>query len=240
MKPNKKTKVAIIGGTGFKVLGGFLFIPRHGRQHDKNPTEVNYKANLLKIRGAGINKVIGVNTVGSLQKDIKPGTIVFPDQFIDFTKKRDYEMGSDWHKGRVCHLSMAEPFCEELRSQLVDSCIRKGIPFKEGGTYVCIEGPRFSTKAESRMFQKLGGDVIGMTLVPECILARELEMCYASICVVTDYDTFNEDKTVTSDEIKKKMKETESRVRKIITDIVSRMSIVRHCKCKNALDGSYI
>lgn len=165
------------------------FIPRHGRRHQIPPHLVPYRANLWALKELGVQRVIAASAVGSLREDYKPSEFVVIDQFIDRTKWR----GDTYYEGgQVCHISTADPFCPELRETFNASAKQLGISSHEKGTYVCIHGPRFSTRAESRLFRSWGADVIGMTLFPEVALARELELCYVSIAMVTDYDVWAE------------------------------------------------
>jgi 5'-methylthioadenosine phosphorylase len=161
---------------------------------------------------------------------------VFVDQFIDRTTRREQ---SFYAENRVCHISVAEPMCPELRRNLIAVAKDMGIRMHETGTYVCVEGPRFSTKAESKMFRTWGADVVGMTLVPECVLAREAELCYASIATVTDYDVWK-DHPVCVDDIVKTMRANIENVKKIIVETVARLPKERGCECKNALKGAFV
>jgi 5'-methylthioadenosine phosphorylase len=209
---------------------GVAFINRHGPGHSIPPHMVNSRANIWALKEIGVTRIISSGAVGSLKEEIVPGDIVISDQFIDFTKKRSYTFYDD---GKVFHVSMADPFCPEIRLAISRSSKTLGFPAKAKGTYVCIEGPRFSTRAESRMFRTFG-DIIGMTLVPEAQLARELEMCYASVNAVTDYDVWSET-PVSTEEILRTMEKSEGNVRAIIEDAVSRMPTERTCPCKDAL-----
>jgi len=149
------------------------FLPRHGKKHTIRPTDVNSRANIAALKQLGVNCILASSTVGSLKDEYKPGDIVFVDQFIDRTTRREQ---SFFTEGKVCHISVAEPICPELRQSLITVAKKNRISHHETGTYVCIEGPRFSTKAESKMYRTWGADVVGMTLVPECVLAREAEI----------------------------------------------------------------
>ncbi|HRU11062.1 MAG TPA: S-methyl-5'-thioadenosine phosphorylase, partial [Methanomassiliicoccales archaeon] len=164
------------------------FLPRHGRGHAIPPHMINYRANIYALRQVGVERVVSPCAVGSLQEEYKPGEIVLVDQFIDLTKGRRYTF---FDGPRTVHISTADPFCPEMNALFAKEAKRAKIPVHAGGTYVCIEGPRFSTRAESRMF-KAFADVIGMTLAPECALAREMEMCYTSLATITDYDVWAE------------------------------------------------
>ena len=167
-----------------------FFLSRHGKGHLISPSEINYRANIYALKFLGVDWIISVSAVGSLKEDIAPGIIVIPDQFIDFTKNRK---SSFFDEGIVAHVSMAKPVSDKLSSQLADSCKELGIDYKFGGTYVCIEGPQFSTLAESKLYRSWKADVIGMTNMPEAKLAREAEIRYASVSMVTDYDCWHPD-----------------------------------------------
>lgn len=231
-KPSDAVTIGTIEGK--KVA----FLPRHGPKHELNPSNVNYRANVWALKKLGCSHIISPCAVGSLQDDIEPGTIVFVDQFIDFTKKR---LTTFYDKpGKVCHISVAEPMCNDLREILIDEAKSQRITMRDSGTYVCIEGPRFSTKAESQFYRGLGGHVIGMTLCPEASLAREAELCYSSIAMVTDYDTFKEGHTVTTEAVLKTMKENVEKVRSLLMSAIPKIPETRTCSCKDALKGAFI
>lgn len=212
------------------------FIPRHSRKHTIRPTDVNSRANIFALKKLGVKRILAPSTVGSLREEYKPGDVVFVDQFIDRTTKREQ---SFYTGPQVCHISMAEPMCPELRASLVKTAREMNTRYHETGTYVCIEGPRFSTKAESKMFRSWGADVIGMTLVPECVLAREAEICYSSIATVTDYDVWR-DHPVSVYEVVKTMNENMEKVKEIITKVISKIPNERRCECKGALEKALI
>lgn len=162
------------------------FLPRHGRKHQYPPHKVPYKANIWAMKALGVERVLAPNAVGSLQRHIKPGDFVICDQFVDRTRHRD----DTFFNGPITtHVSTADPYCPQLRAIAIEACRDLGIPHHERGTVVVIEGPRFSTKAESRWFTQMGWEVINMTQYPEVVLAREAELCYVNISIVTDYDT---------------------------------------------------
>jgi len=211
------------------------FIPRHGKGHFIPPHRVNYRANIYALHRMGVERVIGISAVGSLKEDYRPGEIVIPDQYIDFTKKREYTF---YDGPKVVHISMADPFCPELRDIFSETIQELGYPYHDKGTYVCIEGPRFSTRAESRMFREFA-DIIGMTLVPEVQLAREMEMCYVTIATITDYDVWAE-KPVSTEEVLRVMQENEEKVKKILQNGIPRIPEERNCPCKDALKGAEI
>jgi len=212
------------------------FLARHGRKHTIRPTDVNSRANIFAFKKLGVQQILAVSTVGSLKEEYKPGQIAFVDQFIDRTTKREQ---SFYTQDRVCHITVADPMCQQIRDILLNVAKEAQIFAHPRATYVCIEGPRFSTKAESRLFQQWGADVVGMTLVPECVLAREAELCYASMATVTDYDCWK-DHPVTTEEIIKTMKENISKVKTILTNTVPKLPKERTCGCKNALKNALI
>jgi 5'-methylthioadenosine phosphorylase len=212
------------------------FLPRHAKKHTIRPTDVNSRANIFALKKLGVQRILAPSAVGSLKEDYKPGDIVFVDQFIDRTTKRE----QTFYTGKkVCHISVAEPMCRELRQTLIALAKDIGIRTHDTGTYVCIEGPRFSTKAESRLFRSWDADVIGMTLVPECVLAREAELCYTSIATVTDYDVWK-DEVVSADEVVATMKVSVEKVKHIILEAVARLPKDCSCECKNALKGAFL
>lgn len=212
------------------------FLPRHGKKHTIRPTDVNSRANIFALKKLGVQHVLASSTVGSLREEYKPGDVVFVDQFIDRTTRREE---SFYTQNRVCHISVAEPMCPELRKILISTARKAKISAHSTGTYVCIEGPRFSTKAESRMFRTWGADVVGMTLVPECVLAREAEVCYASIAMVTDYDVWKEH-PVSVEDVLKTMKANIENVKRIMIGAIAKIPEERSCKCKTALKSALI
>jgi 5'-methylthioadenosine phosphorylase len=219
-------------------LGGrsVAFLPRHGRRHTIRPSDVNSRANIHALKELGVQWILAPSTVGSLREEFRPGDVVLVDQFIDRTTRRE----ESFYTGpQVCHVSMAEPTCPELRRLLGGIADEMRIRYHKSATYVCVEGPRFSTRAESRMFRGWGADVVGMTLVPECVLAREAEMCYASIAMVTDYDVWK-DHVVSAREVGKIMSENVEKVKKLIREAVPRIPKERGCECKTALTSALI
>jgi 5'-methylthioadenosine phosphorylase len=214
------------------------FIPRHGKGHTIPPHKVNSKANIWALNSLGVSRIIAPSAVGSLQDKYKPGDIVLPDQFIDFTKTREYTF---YDEGQVCHVSCADPFCNELREISLNIGKRLKYNVHDGSTYICIEGPRFSTRAESKYFKDiLHGDIIGMTLVPECILAREMQICYMSIATVTDYDVWYEN-PVSSREILEVLTKNANRTKELLTALIPSIPETRNkCKCKTALQDAMV
>jgi 5'-methylthioadenosine phosphorylase len=210
-----------------------LFLPRHGVGHTIPPHRVNYRANIDALVTLGAERVIAINSVGSLKEDLPPGTFLLPSQFVDFTKGRPMTF---FDGGRVYHISMADPFCPELMRFVAEAGAATGAPFVTGKTYVCIDGPRFSTRAESRFFRGLA-DVIGMTLVPEVTLARERTMCYACLAMVTDFDVWSEH-PVQAQEIARVMGVNSSRMQRVLEALVPKLSGPRGCECSRALENA--
>lgn len=212
------------------------FLPRHSKKHTIRPTDVNSRANIFALKKLGVERILAPSTVGSLREDFKPGDVVFIDQFIDRTTRRE----ESFYTGpRVCHISVAEPMCPELRRILIKAAVDVRVSTHNAGTYVCIEGPRFSTKAESKLFRAWGADVVGMTLVPECVLAREAEMCYATIGTVTDYDVWK-DHPVSANEVSKTMKANVKKVKTIMTEAILNIPKERQCECGSALSNALL
>ena len=216
------------------------FLPRHGRGHRIPPHRINYRANIWALKALGVKWVISVSAVGSLREDYRPGDFVVPDQFIDMTKSREYT----FYDGPVTvHVSMADPFCEDLRRRLIDSAKRLGYPIHDRGTYICIEGPRFSTRAESRVWKEVfKADIIGMTLVPEVNLACEAQLCYATLAMITDYDVWAE-RPVTAAEVERIMKENVERARRILYDLIPTLKgdpDEGSCSCCRALSHAVV
>jgi len=265
IKPEERAEIGIIGGSGlydpeiledvkelkiytpyglpsdFIIVGTLkgkrvAFLPRHGRAHRVPPHMINYRANIWALKELGVKRVISVSAVGSLREDYRPGDFVCPDQFIDMTKNRAYTF---YDGPVVAHVSMADPFCPELRELCIRVAQRLGITMHERGTYVCIEGPRFSTRAESRLWRSFKADIIGMTLVPEVNLAREVRMCFVNIAMVTDYDVWAE-KPVTAHEVAKVMAENVEKVKKLLYELIPEIPSERHCQCSKYLDEALL
>ncbi|MCE9653155.1 MAG: S-methyl-5'-thioadenosine phosphorylase [Nitrosarchaeum sp.] len=224
-KPSDSITVGIFKGR--KIA----FLPRHGKKHTIPPHLINYKANIWAFKELGITRIIAPSAVGSLKEEIEPGHFALPTQFLDFTKSRE---GTFSENGRVIHISVADPFCPELQSSILKVVKEQNFHIHKDCTYVCIEGPRFSTKAESKFYRTTGAGIIGMTLVPECQLAREAQMCYASISTVTDYDVWAE-KPVTAKEVLETLSKNVERTKKVLTDLISQIPKTRSCLCANAL-----
>ena len=195
-----------------------VFLPRHGRNHEFNPSEVNYRANIFGMKALGVSWIISVSAVGSLQEEVVPGHVVVIDQFIDRTKNR---ASTFFEKGMVAHIAFGDPVCQTLRQYLLKAAENAGATFHDGGTYVCMEGPAFSTRAESNLYRSWGARVIGMTNIPEAKLAREASISYATLAMATDYDcwhTGHDDVTV--DQVVAVLKANVSLAKQIVAEAV--------------------
>jgi 5'-methylthioadenosine phosphorylase len=222
---------------------GVAFLPRHGLGHRILPSEINYRANVWALRSLGAEFLISVGAVGSLKEDLRPGDIVVADQFIDKTHRRPSTFFGD---GCVAHVGFADPVCAPL-SKLVLEAARESASdahagrVHERGTYVCMEGPQFSTRAESRLHRQWGADVIGMTNVQEAKLAREAEMCFASLALVTDYDCWNERAgDVEIGEILRILQQSTDRAQRIVRAVAARLPAERSCPCATSLASAII
>jgi 5'-methylthioadenosine phosphorylase len=215
-----------------------VFLPRHGRGHRLLPTEVNFRANLFGMKKLGAEWVIGVASVGSLKEEIAPGHIVVPDQLIDRTSRRP---STFFGNGIVAHVAFADPFCSATSAALVAAARAAGATVHDGGTYVCMEGPQFSTRAESRLYRQWGGAVIGMTNLQEAKLAREAEICFATLALATDYDCWRESTAdVEIGEILRILKENVAMAQRTVANVVERLDARRSCACVNALEHAII
>ena len=215
------------------------FLPRHGRRHELPPHRIPYRANVWAMRELGVRRILGPNASGSLRADVELGEFVVCDQFLDRTRRRE----DTFYDGpETTHVSAADPFCPELRAILVETARELEIPVRDGGTVVVIEGPRFSTRAESRWFQSLGADVINMTAYPECHLARELELCFANVSMVTDHDVGVEGQPpVSSAEVARVFEQNNERLRQLLFAVVPRIPAARgEHVCTTALAGARI
>lgn len=209
------------------------FLPRHGRGHRILPSEINFRANIYAMKKLGVERIISVSAVGSMREEIEPGHIVIPSQFYDHTKKRISTFFGD---GIVAHVGMADPACDGLAEQLYRSSISVGAKTHNGGIYLCMEGPQFSTRGESIIYRKWGVDVIGMTNVTEAKLAREAEICYATIALSTDYDCWHvSEEDVTVEAVIQIIKQNVDTAKRIIRDAVLNIPEGRDCRCKDAL-----
>jgi 5'-methylthioadenosine phosphorylase len=210
------------------------FLPRHGRGHRLLPSEVPSAANIWALKSLGVRQVVSVSAVGSLAASVEPGHLVLPDDLVDKTSRRP---STFFGSGIVGHVSLAHPFCGGMRERIGQVISRHGHPFHPAGTYVCMEGPSFSTRAESRLHQSWGASLIGMTAMPEARLAREAEMCYATIAMVTDWDCWKEDaEHVTVQMVLETMRKNTAAVRAMIPDIVTALRDRDDCACRHAAE----
>lgn len=262
---DEKADIAIIGGSGIYDLSWFdnvrqvdidtpfgkpsdeitigeygdrtvCFLPRHDAGHRISPTQLNSRANIFALKKLGVKRIISASAVGSLKNEISPLDLVIPDQIYDRTKSRT---STFFEEGIVVHAGFADPFCPELSETITDIARSKGYNVHDSGTYVCIEGPQFSTRAESSVYQSLGFDVIGMTALPEVKLAREAEICYTMIATVTDYDVWKEQDVDIATVIENTRKNVNA-VKDIVSDAIEKIPLERDCVCKNALEGAII
>ena len=215
-----------------------VFLPRHGEGHALSPSEINFRANVYAMKTLGVERIVSVSAVGSMKEEIEPGHVVIPDQFIDSTKGR---AASFFEGGAVAHVSMADPVCPVLSDILREAACGCGAVVHSGGTYVCIEGPQFSTRAESGLYRQWGVDVIGMTAMPEAKLAREAEICYCTLALSTDYDCWNAaHDDVTVDDVIETMNRNVAAAKNILAAAVAAIPENRECGCPEALSGSII
>lgn len=230
--PSDALIVGVLGGMGV------AFLSRHGRGHRINPSSINYRANLYALKSLGVTQVISISAVGSMKEAIQPGHVVLPDQFIDLTKRR---ISTFFDEGIVAHVGFSEPVCSSLADTLEEAGRSAGATLQRGGTYVCMEGPQFSTKAESRLYRQWGVDVIGMTNMPEAKLAREAELCYATMALATDYDCWHEtEEAVTVGAILATLHRNVALAKEILKTAVPKLSLDRTCACRQALATALI
>ena len=262
-----QAKIGVIGGTGLYHIEGLsdieeldintpfgkpsdiivtgrlegvevAFLPRHGRGHRLSPTEVPPRANIYALKSLGVEHIIAVNSAGSFKKEIEPGHLLIPDQLIDRTRHR---ISSFFGEGIVVHIPFADPFCPVLSGILFEAAGEAGATAHPRGTLVVMEGPAFSTRAESRLYRSWGVDIIGMTALPEAKLAREAEICYAIIGCISDYDSWwHRAEPVTVDIILKTQRQNTENAKRIIKLAVGRVPEVRHCACASALESSIV
>lgn len=253
----KKIRLAIIGGTGVydprildnpreeiittpygdaKVRIGtyqgeeVAFLARHGTNHSVPPHLINYQANIMALRMLGVERCIATTAVGSVNRNMKPGDFVIIDQFLDFTKGRAATFFEGGEAG-VVHTDFTEPYCPECRAILMEATREIGISAHDGGTYVCTEGPRFETPAEIRMFNTLGGDLVGMTNVPEVVLAREAGICYATVSMVTNFAAGISPTNLTHEEVLEVMAANSENLRRLVMATLTKLPAERHCHC---------
>jgi 5'-methylthioadenosine phosphorylase len=262
-----KAEIGIIGGSGLYAMPGFeaqeeavietpfgspsdnyvlgslagrrvAFLARHGRGHRLAPSELNYRANIYGMKKLGVERIISLSAVGSLKEELRPLDFVIPEQFFDRTRGR---VSTFFGEGLVAHISFAHPICPEASAVVAAACQAAGVACKRGGTYLCMEGPAFSTKAESGVYRSWGMDIIGMTNLQEAKLAREAEICYVTVAMVTDYDCWHEDHdaVTVSDIIANLMKNAENAC-KVVAQAVAAMPVARGCKCGSALSHAIL
>ena len=255
-------KIGIIGGSGLYTMAGLsearevrvktpfgdpsdaivtgrlegrrvAFLSRHGRGHRFSPSDINYRANICALKMLGVERILSVSAVGSLREELPPLDFLIPDQFFDRTRGR---LATFFGGGIVAHVGFDKPTCPALSEHLVQACERVGVKAHRGGTYVCMEGPQFSTLAESRTYRQLGFDIIGMTNLTEAKLAREAELCYATFAMITDYDCWHpQHDAVTVDVIIGNLNKNAENVQRAIREAVRTMEDGRACKCGSAL-----
>jgi len=263
MKP--QAKIGIIGGSGLYALEGLgdleevfiktpfgppsdayllgslddiplAFLPRHGRGHRLTPSELNYRANIYGFKQLGVEQLIAVSAVGSLREHIKPLDIVVPDQFFDRTRQRSSTFFGD---GLVAHIPFADPVCTNLSRILYEAALESGVTAHDTGALVCMEGPAFSTRAESEVYRSLGMDIIGMTTLQEAKLSREAELCYGVIALVTDYDCWHSEAAdVSVEEVLQNMQQNVLTAKAILNKALPRMPVRRTCSCGDALQNA--
>jgi 5'-methylthioadenosine phosphorylase len=214
------------------------FLSRHGQGHLLNPNGINYRANIFALKSLGVSHVISISAVGSMKESIHPGDVVVPDQFIDLTKRRTSTFFDD---GVVAHVAFGEPVCAELAQVLLSAGEKVGANVHRSGTYLCMEGPQFSTKAESRLYRQWGVDVIGMTNMPEAKLAREAELCYATLALVTDYDCWHEtEEAVTVEAVLGTLHRNVALAKQILRSAMPSFANPIDCPCHRALDNAIL
>ena len=214
------------------------FLPRHGRYHQYSPSNVPARANFWALKSLGVQRVISVSAVGSLREHIAPLHMVVPNQIVDRTAQRPRTF---FDEGPVVHVSLAEPFCPQLSAALLSAARSVTEHAHEGGTYVCIEGPQFSTKAESRIYRSWGGDIIGMTAMPEARLAREAELCFAILAVVTDYDVWHEtEESVVVEMVQRNLARSVAAAQETLRALVPLLPDLKHCACDSALADAIV
>jgi 5'-methylthioadenosine phosphorylase len=259
---SERAEIGIIGGTGLYQMEGFsdvrevrvetpfgapsdalmigtlegrrvAFLPRHGRGHRILPHELNFQANVFAMKQLGVEWILSVSAVGSLKEKYAPLEMVIPDQFLDRTRQRK---STFFGRGLVAHVAFAHPFCRGLSRLMVEACVEAGAEHHVGGTYVCMEGPQFSTRAESELYRSWGMDLIGMTNLQEAKLAREAEICYSTLAMVTDYDCWHpEHDAVTAEQIIGNLGKNAETARRVLRAAVRRLPIPRDCECATAL-----
>jgi 5'-methylthioadenosine phosphorylase len=266
-KPHARADVGIIGGSGLYEMEGLqairevavstpfgkpsdrlllgtldgtrvAFLARHGRRHTIAPSDINYRANVYAMKAVGVTRLISVSAVGSMKEGHRPGHVVLPDQFIDLTKRR---VSTFFDHGIVAHVAFSDPICPRLSARLLKAGQEAGATVHSSGVYLCIEGPQFSTRAESLLYRQWSVDVIGMTNLPEAKLAREAELCYATMALVTDYDCWHEQEAaVTVEAILTTLRENVALAKRILRLAVAVATEPRTCACGRALEHAVL
>ena len=230
--PSAPVTVGEFGDTGTEVA----FLPRHGPDHQRSPTNLPYRANIYALKQLGVERILASNAVGSLKEELSPQTLVVPDQIFDRTKHRDSTFFGD---GVVVHQPFADPYCPHMVEHLHDAAEdATDADTQQGGTYVCIEGPQYSTRAESEFYKAQGWDLVGMTAIPEAKLAREAEMCYATVAGVTDYDVWKADSEVTLEEVLENAAANEDAIKATVEHAIETLPEERDCDCGHSLEGT--
>jgi 5'-methylthioadenosine phosphorylase len=215
-----------------------VFLARHGRGHRLLPTEINFRANICGFKMLGVERIVSISAVGSMREELRPLDVVLPDQFIDRTRHR---VSTFFGGGIVAHVAFSDPVCPDLRAHLAEAAAGVTPRLRNGGTYLCMEGPQFSTRAESLLYRTWGVDVIGMTNVQEAKLAREAELCYATMAMVTDYDCWREgEAAVTVEEVVARLEENATVAQSIVTKAIQRLTDARSCACATALENAIL
>lgn len=215
-----------------------IFLPRHGKGHRWLPTEINFRANIFALKKLGVERIISVSAVGSLREEIAPGHLVVPDQFIDRTTQRP---STFFGSGLVAHVSLADPFCKDLSGVMIEAARAENAAVHAGGTYLCMEGPQFSTRAESHLYRSWNADVIGMTNLQEAKLAREAEICFGSLALATDYDCWNGSAgDVEIEQVLAVLKGNVELAQRTIRRAVAQLTVPRSCTCASALKDAII
>src|SRR6266849_153258 len=214
------------------------FLARHGRGHRLLPSEINYRANIYALKLLGVERIVSVSAVGSLKEELQPMEFLIPDQFYDRTRLR---ASTFFGRGLVAHVTFDKPTCAQLSAVLAEACDRARVKVHRGGTYICIEGPQFSTLAEAHVHRQLRFDVIGMTNATEAKLAREAEICYGSLAMITDYDCWHpQHDSVTSAQIIETLVKNAENAQRVLREAVRTMPVVRTCKCRTALKHAFV
>ncbi len=233
-EPSDAVTIGEFADTGREVA----FLPRHGSDHGVSPTDLPYRANMYALKKAGVTHVFASNAVGSLKRELEPGTLVVPDQIFDRTSNRELSFYGD---GVVVHQPFADPYSPELVDHLTESArtaVDDGTSVVKGGTYVCIEGPQYSTRAESEFYRAQGWDLVGMTAIPEAKLAREAEIAYATIAGVTDYDVWKADSEVTLEEVLENAEQNQTAIKAAVEEAVRTLPDDHACEAHTALEGT--